>query len=514
MPALSDYTAGTITLTNGSTAFTGAGTGWQAADFREGDTILGIEANGGDQYVVEAITGNAAGTLTQPWEGASGTYTYRMRYLADGARVTAQARELIELLGNGNLQALAGLTGPGVPVFNGPHAMVIRPETDFINGVAYDVQVDTLADRAAYDGQTAGFAVLVSDVGDGRSALYAKVTNTSGDWSDAAYVTGPVGPAAEVTVGTTATLPPGSGATVTPTPVPGGIELDFGIPAGEGFSFVPGGYNPATEYVKGDVALYNDSSWIALQATTGNAPPVLPVTENAYWSLLAAAGVDGTGTGDMVGPAGAVDGNLVVFDGPTGKLTEDSGVSTADLVLSANLVWLSKGIGELYAVDTSMAGVNIPPTDNALFRYALLTAGESGVGEYNEGILTSESVTGTGPLLQATAIISLSGSPVDSSTIRLINSERRVLRAGSPGAVESDALQGSKIEFGSGGTAKGDALMNSDGSAYPVIWGAPGGTTRQTAIQTIVSDGTNGTPRIANETRAKSLGITYYMRIK
>lgn len=30
-------------------------------------------------------------------------------------------------------------------------------------GVAYDVQVDTLADRAAYDGQTAGFAVLVSD---------------------------------------------------------------------------------------------------------------------------------------------------------------------------------------------------------------------------------------------------------------------------------------------------------------------------------------------------------------
>src|SRR5690606_38554924 len=86
--------------------------------------------------------------------------------------------------------------------FNGPHAMVIKPEADFINGAAYDVQVDTLPDRAAYDGQTAGFAVLVSDVGDGRSAIYSKVSNTSGDWSGPAYVTGPVGPSPDFGIGT------------------------------------------------------------------------------------------------------------------------------------------------------------------------------------------------------------------------------------------------------------------------------------------------------------------------
>ncbi len=50
-------------------------------------------------------------------------------------------------------------------------------------------QVDDLAARAAYDGQAAGFRIIVSDVGDGRAALYSKVSNTSGDWSQPAYIT-------------------------------------------------------------------------------------------------------------------------------------------------------------------------------------------------------------------------------------------------------------------------------------------------------------------------------------
>lgn len=110
MPALSDYTAGTITLTNNSTTFTGSGTGWQAADFREGDVIFQVAGQTQWTAVVQSITSNTSGTLVRPWGGATGTYQYRMRYMADGARVTAQARNLIELLGNGNLQALAGLT--------------------------------------------------------------------------------------------------------------------------------------------------------------------------------------------------------------------------------------------------------------------------------------------------------------------------------------------------------------------------------------------------------------------
>ncbi len=47
-----------------------------------------------------------------PWTGTTLTNApYRARYLPDGARVTAQTTTMIELLGNGNLQSLAGLTG-------------------------------------------------------------------------------------------------------------------------------------------------------------------------------------------------------------------------------------------------------------------------------------------------------------------------------------------------------------------------------------------------------------------
>lgn len=195
MPALSDYVAGTITLTNGLVAFTGTGTGWQAADFREGDTIFQVAGQTQWDAVIATIASNTSGTLAQPWGGATGTYAYRMRYMADGARVTAQARNLIELLGNGNLQALAALTGPGIPVFNGPHSMIVTPVSDFVNGAFYNVQVNTLADRAAYNSQpgptatSPGYAVLVSDIGDGRSAIYSKLSDTSGDWSAPAYVT-------------------------------------------------------------------------------------------------------------------------------------------------------------------------------------------------------------------------------------------------------------------------------------------------------------------------------------
>lgn len=342
-----DYISGTITLTNGSPDFTGTGTGWQAADFREGDILLGVEDHAGQVYVIETITGNAAGALTQAWAGSSGTYTYRMRYEWDSSRVSAQARAMVELLGNGNLESIAGLTGPGVVVLEGPHSAGIRPFSDFINGVAYNVQVDTLADRAAYDGQTAGFAVLVSDMGDGRSALFTKVTNASGDWTDPAYITGPVGPPADVTVGSTTTLPPGSAATVTPTHTPGGVELDFGIPAGEGFYWA-GQYNSANSYNQDDVVGNNGSTFIAIQAVPAGEMPsgLFPPIDTAYWAVLATRGQDGSGTGDVVGPASAVDSALVAFDGTTGKLIKAAGgVTNAQLATVPTATVKGRSVG-------------------------------------------------------------------------------------------------------------------------------------------------------------------------
>lgn len=44
----------------------------------------------------------------------------------------------------------------------------------------------------------------------------------------------------------------------------------------------------------------------------------------------------GGGTGDVVGPASAVDDHLVSFDGVTGKLVQDSGVAVATVVLTSD----------------------------------------------------------------------------------------------------------------------------------------------------------------------------------
>ncbi|MBC8719320.1 pyocin knob domain-containing protein [Ochrobactrum sp. Marseille-Q0166] len=108
MAVLPDYVSGTITLANGSTNVTGSGTAFQLAAFKSGDTlqIQNLTA------VIASVNSDTSLTLTSPWTGTTLTNAvYRARYLPDGARVTAQTTTLIELLGNGNLQSIAGLTG-------------------------------------------------------------------------------------------------------------------------------------------------------------------------------------------------------------------------------------------------------------------------------------------------------------------------------------------------------------------------------------------------------------------
>ena len=56
-----------------------------------------------------------------------------------------------------------------------------------------------------------------------------------------------------------------------------------------------GTYGSGTTYATGDVVTYNNSSYVARQATTGNTPG-----DTAYWQTLAAQGNTGA-----TGPAGA-----------------------------------------------------------------------------------------------------------------------------------------------------------------------------------------------------------------
>jgi len=173
--------------------------------------------------------------------------------------------------------------------------------------------------------------------------------------------------------------------------------------------------------------------------------------------------------------------------------------------------WSTQPIGVPIPVFGHIPGVSPPPTNKG-YRYVNLTAGLTGAGQYNEGILTNETVSGSAPLVNATAVINLPASPMHGQTIRLIGTERRFIRAGSVGTVQDDAFQGhwhaavihslrqSQLVAGAGVVThnQGDGVNSNFSEA---------------GARTAISDETNGTPRIANETRPRNIGATYFMRI-
>lgn len=119
MALLADYTAGTVSVSANGTVVTGVGTAWKTAGFKEGDWFI---ANGWVN-VVASVASNTSLTLIAPWRGGALTNAaYRLRYMSDGSRASAQARQLIDLLGgSGNLEALAGLVSAAnqLPYFTG-----------------------------------------------------------------------------------------------------------------------------------------------------------------------------------------------------------------------------------------------------------------------------------------------------------------------------------------------------------------------------------------------------------
>lgn len=164
-------------------------------------------------------------------------------------------------------------------------------------------------------------------------------------------------------------------------------------------------------------------------------------------------------------------------------------------------VWSVQPIGMPIPIFDHIPGVPKPPTNKATYRYVNLTAGLTGSGGYNQGILTSETVSGSAPLITATAVVNLAGSPYHGKTINLINTERRFLRAGSSGVLQDDAIQQHRHPAASGndwvGIGSGPASL-----AYQ----SGGNNHRQEQMGL-------GNGRMDNETRPRNVGVTYFLRI-
>lgn len=194
--------------------------------------------------------------------------------------------------------------------------------------------------------------------------------------------------------------------------------------------------------------------------------------------------------------------------------TEEFGLwdSTLKKILFSDFVWQCRcDVGGYYYVDTSKAGAVAPPSTTTGPVFIELTAGLTGVGAFNNGKLTSESVSGSAPLVLATAVISVTGSPMNGQTVDLINTEGRILRPStSPGTKQNDAFQnttGTIDIFGS--TASGtDAFSAAGISGTRPSAGANGGVR-------VTFDASNSPgARASTETRMKNVGVKAYMRVK
>lgn len=285
------YSTGTASVANGGTTVTGSGTAW-ASVVQAGDLFL--DPAQGLVAMITAVASNTSITI-DAWPGTtiSGA-AYKIVFASDAIRQSERARRYLEIASQ------IANTGIGIDAFG-----------DF-------------TDRATYNTEATGFAFLSFD-GDGASitdpVIFLKNSSTSADWSAAVEITGPQGDQGEAgLIGVwegpwlTATAyavgdavsQGGSSYICLEAHTSGTFSTDLAASKWEivaqkgdqgdpGTSFIwRGAYSGATAYAANDVVSNQSASWIALGATTGNAPPTLPTTSNAYWQLMAAKGTDGT----------------------------------------------------------------------------------------------------------------------------------------------------------------------------------------------------------------------------
>lgn len=234
---------------------------------------------------------------------------------------------------------------------------------------------------------------------------------------------------------------------------------------------------------------------------------------------------DGAVSFDKLKNEAARAGKLLGYHTSTGDMTEiviGDGLTFTDDTITAD------GIGNTY--NTIPTGVPFPvwddllgidPPDNTAgsARFVKLTANEDGVGEYNEGLLINETVTGTAPLVVATAEVSVSGSPINGETLHLINTEEAFLRAReTSGDLQQDQMQ-RIIGYGANfGGSRG--FLSTVSGAITKINNVPlaeygnGGTgSSGLNFNSANSPDARASTDTGGETRSKNVSATYYMRV-
>jgi hypothetical protein len=153
---LPDYTSGTVSISNGSTALTGSGTAWKTAALKAGDIFY----KAGYAILIASVGDEDEITLADAWPGtALEDASYAIRFAPDNSRMQGTGLEVLRQLRQG---------------------IWLTPDA-----------TGKTSDKATYDDKPTGFRFL--DVSVDPFTLYVKESDTSADWSDGADWVGPKG---------------------------------------------------------------------------------------------------------------------------------------------------------------------------------------------------------------------------------------------------------------------------------------------------------------------------------
>ncbi|ORE89730.1 hypothetical protein [Aurantimonas sp. 22II-16-19i] len=188
------YATGTASVGAGSTAVTGAGTSFVANGVQAGDYF----AANGLAMRIASVNSNTSITLAAGWPGAAlAAVNYEIRYTPSSSRVTAALNTLIALLGNGIVQALAGVAAAAdrLPYFTGAGTFGVTTFTNFARTLLDDADAATarttlgavgatdLAGKVAKTGDTMTGNLLVQNSSPSISVYDTDAPDANGRWN-------------------------------------------------------------------------------------------------------------------------------------------------------------------------------------------------------------------------------------------------------------------------------------------------------------------------------------------
>jgi len=161
--------------------------------------------------------------------------------------------------------------------------------------------------------------------------------------------------------------------------------------------------------------------------------------------------------------------------------------------------------------------IDKPPNSGNGAIYIKLTAGQSGSGGFNHGLLRNETVSGSAPLVTATAVINLSDSPIYNQTVHLINTEEAFIRARTTsGELQMDQMQRitGKLKNIRSSHIAGEGMVSIEAGSH-----GNGTTGEIPPPRNIVFDSANSpnarvSSTTSGETRSKNVSATWYLRIR